>query len=105
MPILLRMACVVFTLGLVAGCRSPHTGPPALSPVGSADPAKADAVMRVVRDAMAQARLEHFRNGAVTYAPGAFDDQGNYSNEADILFRKIGAVVAPNAAPPMPRGR
>ncbi len=42
---------------------------------------------------------------AVTYAPEAFDDQGNYSNQADILFRKIGAVVAPNNAPPMPPGR
>ncbi len=42
---------------------------------------------------------------AVTYAPEAFDDQGNYSNQADILFRKIGAVVAPKAAPPMPPGR
>jgi CubicO group peptidase (beta-lactamase class C family) len=42
---------------------------------------------------------------AVTYAPEAFDDQGNYSNQADILFRKIGAVVAPDAAPPMPPGR
>jgi CubicO group peptidase (beta-lactamase class C family) len=42
---------------------------------------------------------------AVTYGPEAFDDQGNYSNQADILFRKIGAVVAPDAAPPMPPGR
>jgi CubicO group peptidase (beta-lactamase class C family) len=42
---------------------------------------------------------------AVTYAPEAFDDQGNYSNQADILFRKIGAVLAPNDAPPMPPGR
>jgi CubicO group peptidase (beta-lactamase class C family) len=42
---------------------------------------------------------------AITYAPEAFDDQGNYSNQADILFRKIGAVVAPDAAPPMPPGR
>ncbi|WP_445162309.1 serine hydrolase domain-containing protein [Mycobacterium sp. Dal123C01] len=42
---------------------------------------------------------------AVTYAPEAFDDQGNYSNQADILFRKVGAVVAPDAAPPMPTGR
>jgi CubicO group peptidase (beta-lactamase class C family) len=41
---------------------------------------------------------------AVTYAPEAFDDQGNYSNQGDILFRKIGAVLAPNAAPPMPPG-
>jgi CubicO group peptidase (beta-lactamase class C family) len=42
---------------------------------------------------------------AVTYAPEAFDDQGNYSNQADILFRKIGAEVAQNDAPPMPPGR
>jgi CubicO group peptidase (beta-lactamase class C family) len=42
---------------------------------------------------------------AVTYAAEAFDDQGNYSNQADILFRKIGAEVAPNDAPPMPPGR
>jgi CubicO group peptidase (beta-lactamase class C family) len=42
---------------------------------------------------------------AVTYAPEAFDDQGNYSNQADILFRKIGAVMAPSEAPPMPPGR
>jgi CubicO group peptidase (beta-lactamase class C family) len=42
---------------------------------------------------------------AVTYAPEAFDGQGNYSNQADILFREIGAVVAPNNAPPMPPGR
>jgi CubicO group peptidase (beta-lactamase class C family) len=42
---------------------------------------------------------------AATYAPEAFDDQGNYSNQADILFRKIGAEVAPNDAPLMPPGR
>lgn len=42
---------------------------------------------------------------AVTYARGAFDDQGNYTNQADILFRKIGAELAPNDAPPMPPGR
>jgi CubicO group peptidase (beta-lactamase class C family) len=42
---------------------------------------------------------------AVTFAPEAFDDQGNYTNQADMLFRKIGAVVAPNDAPPMPPGR
>ena len=42
---------------------------------------------------------------AVTYASEAFDDQGNYSNQADILFRKIGAVMAPSEAPPMPPGR
>jgi CubicO group peptidase (beta-lactamase class C family) len=39
---------------------------------------------------------------AVTYAPEAFDNQGNYRNEADHLFRKIGAELAPDDAPPMP---
>ena len=39
---------------------------------------------------------------AVTYQPEAFDDQGNYTNAADILFRKIGAELAPDDAPPMP---
>jgi CubicO group peptidase (beta-lactamase class C family) len=39
---------------------------------------------------------------AVTYAPEAFDDQGNYDNKADTLFRRIGAEVAPDDAPPTP---
>jgi CubicO group peptidase (beta-lactamase class C family) len=39
---------------------------------------------------------------AVTFAPEAFDDQGNYSNAADPLFRKIAAELAPDDAPPMP---
>jgi CubicO group peptidase (beta-lactamase class C family) len=39
---------------------------------------------------------------AVTYLPEAFDAQGAYANSADRLFRQIGAVVAPDAAPPMP---
>lgn len=38
---------------------------------------------------------------AVTYLPEAFDDQGNYENAADTLFRKIGAVLAPDDAPPV----
>jgi CubicO group peptidase (beta-lactamase class C family) len=42
---------------------------------------------------------------AATYAPEAFDDQGNYTNQADILFRKIAAALVPNDAPPMPPGR
>jgi CubicO group peptidase (beta-lactamase class C family) len=41
---------------------------------------------------------------AVTYLPGAFDAEGNYANAADHLFRLIGAVVAPDDAPPMPPG-
>jgi CubicO group peptidase (beta-lactamase class C family) len=39
---------------------------------------------------------------AVTFAPEAFDDQGDYSNAADPLFRKIAAELAPDDAPPMP---
>jgi CubicO group peptidase (beta-lactamase class C family) len=39
---------------------------------------------------------------AVTFAPEAFDEQGDYSNAADPLFRKIAAELAPDDAPPMP---
>ncbi|WP_027332350.1 serine hydrolase domain-containing protein [Mycolicibacterium tusciae] len=39
---------------------------------------------------------------AVTYRPEAFDDNGDYSNAAEMLFRKIGAELAPDDAPPMP---
>jgi CubicO group peptidase (beta-lactamase class C family) len=39
---------------------------------------------------------------AVTFAPEAFDDQGDYRNEADPLFRKIAAELAPEDAPPLP---
>ena len=37
---------------------------------------------------------------AATYLPDAFDDTGDYTNAADTLFRKIGAVLAPDDAPP-----
>ena len=53
MPIVRRVGSVVLALGIVAGCSS-HPGPPA----GSADPAEADTVMRVVHDFMAQAHLK-----------------------------------------------
>jgi hypothetical protein len=36
----------------------------------------------------------------VTFAPGAFDLQGNYTNSSDTLFRSIGAYMAPNDRPP-----
>jgi CubicO group peptidase (beta-lactamase class C family) len=42
---------------------------------------------------------------AVTYDPEAFDAQGDYTNEAETLFRKIGAALAPNDAPPAPRAQ
>lgn len=37
---------------------------------------------------------------AVTYLPEAFDEQGDYVNAADELFRRIGAALAPDDAPP-----
>ena len=39
---------------------------------------------------------------AATFAPEAFDDQGDYPNAAETLFRKIGAEMAPDDAPPVP---
>ena len=36
----------------------------------------------------------------VTYLPGAFDSQGNYSNASDTIFRSIGALMAPDDPPP-----
>jgi CubicO group peptidase (beta-lactamase class C family) len=42
---------------------------------------------------------------AVTYEPEAFDDHGDYPNEAEALFRKIGGVLAPDEAPPVPRAQ
>ena len=38
----------------------------------------------------------------VTYAPEAFDSQGNYANSSDTLFRSIGTYLAPDDAPPTP---
>jgi hypothetical protein len=37
---------------------------------------------------------------AVTFAAGAFDDQGNYTNSSDAIFRSIGTYLAPSDAPP-----
>ena len=42
---------------------------------------------------------------AATFARGAFDDQGNYSNTAEVLFRRIGTELAPDQAPPAPPAR
>lgn len=42
---------------------------------------------------------------ATTFAPEAFDETGDYQNEAEALFRKIGAEMAPDDAPPMPPRR
>jgi CubicO group peptidase (beta-lactamase class C family) len=39
---------------------------------------------------------------AVTFAPEAFDSEGNYHNSGDTLFRSIGAYLAPDDAPPLP---
>src|SRR5262245_5466829 len=37
---------------------------------------------------------------AVTFAPKAFDSEGNYANSGDAIFRSIGAYMAPDDAPP-----
>lgn len=42
---------------------------------------------------------------ATTYAPEAFDGAGEYNNAAEMLFRRIGAELAPDDAPPMPPPR
>ncbi|MBV8463340.1 MAG: beta-lactamase family protein [Acidimicrobiales bacterium] len=39
---------------------------------------------------------------ATTYAPGAFDDQGNYSNASDVIFHALAAYMAPSDAVPPP---
>jgi hypothetical protein len=39
---------------------------------------------------------------AVTFAQGAFDSQGGYTNASDTLFRSIGTYLVPNDAPPPP---
>jgi CubicO group peptidase (beta-lactamase class C family) len=38
---------------------------------------------------------------ATTYSPEAFDEQGDYQNAADTLFREIGAELVPDDAPPV----
>ena len=52
MPIVRRLASLILVLSMLAGC-----GPRPSTPAGSADRAKADAVMRVVRDTITQAHL------------------------------------------------
>lgn len=42
---------------------------------------------------------------ATTFSPEAFDSDGGYRNGADTLFRRIGAEVAPDDAPPVPPRR
>jgi CubicO group peptidase (beta-lactamase class C family) len=37
---------------------------------------------------------------AVTYAPEAFDSQGNYANSSDTIFRSIGSYLAADDPPP-----
>jgi CubicO group peptidase (beta-lactamase class C family) len=37
---------------------------------------------------------------AVTFAPQAFDSDGNWTNSSDSIFRVIGAYLAPHDAPP-----
>jgi len=37
---------------------------------------------------------------AVTFAPEAFDSEGNYANSSDALFRSMGTYMAPDDPPP-----
>jgi CubicO group peptidase (beta-lactamase class C family) len=39
----------------------------------------------------------------VTYAPEAFDSEGNYKNSSDALYRSIGTYLAPDDPPPQPK--
>jgi CubicO group peptidase (beta-lactamase class C family) len=39
---------------------------------------------------------------AVTFGEDAFDEEGNYTNHGDTLFRAIGAYLAPDDPPPTP---
>lgn len=39
-------------------------------------------------------------SAVVTFLPGAFDAQGNYTNSSEQIFRAVGAYLAPNDAPP-----
>lgn len=38
---------------------------------------------------------------ACTFLPQAFSSSGGYSNGGDALFRRIGAYLAPDDAPPV----
>ncbi|MGH3209795.1 MAG: serine hydrolase domain-containing protein [Trebonia sp.] len=40
----------------------------------------------------------------VTFSPGAFGAQGNYTNSSDPIFRAIGTYLAPGDAPPPVKG-
>ena len=41
----------------------------------------------------------------MTFAPEAFDSQGNYANSSDTVFRAIGGHLAPDDAPPLPQAK
>jgi CubicO group peptidase (beta-lactamase class C family) len=40
----------------------------------------------------------------VTFTPDAFDAQGNYTNASNAVFQSIAAYLAPDEAPPAPKG-
>jgi hypothetical protein len=40
----------------------------------------------------------------VTFLPAAYDAQGNNASSANSIFRSIGALMAPDDAPPTPNG-
>lgn len=62
--------------------------------------------MKIVRDAVnAYLPSAKIAIAVVTYQPEAFNNEGQYSNGGDALFRKIGAYLAPNDAPPTRLGQ
>lgn len=75
-----------FHLAITSGCGSPDTTPTVSTPTNAADPAKAEVLMAVVRDTMAQAHpkavinratidgqviVPQSRRGSMTCAPAA----------------------------------
>lgn len=90
MPVLRRLGCSVLALGLLAGCAPPRTGP-ASSPTNNG--AKADAVIRIVRDFMTQAHLKAVRSAATECEPPRA--HGRASRPAD----RGGPLVGPYGPP------
>jgi hypothetical protein len=40
----------------------------------------------------------------ITFLPAAYDAQGNNASSATSIYQSIGALMAPNDAPPTPNG-
>ncbi|HZA12793.1 serine hydrolase domain-containing protein [Mycobacterium sp.] len=87
------LGSLVCVLAVLVGCGSPNEPPP----TPSADPAKADAVMTIVRDTMAQAHLKAVivrvtANGKEIVTRAVGDSMSGVPATADMQFRN-GAVA------------